>query len=499
MRIVTSQKMREIDKYCIENLRIPSIVLMENAALKVLKNLDMHRNNYFVIICGSGNNGGDGLALARHLWVLKKNVDIFLIGEEESLSEDCRVNYNILLNMGINIKFIRNIGDIDELRNTINRSEVIVDAIFGTGLSREIKDIYELVISIINISNKYVVAIDIPSGLNANTGEILGVAVKADKTVSFQFYKKGFLKYEAHNLTGEIIIEEIGIPEFVADKFEIRDYIIENEDIKKSMFRRDKYSHKGKFGRIAVIAGSKGFAGAAYIATQAAVRSGAGLVTLCCSEVIQQSISSKFIEAMTVSYKDKEKLNEVLKKSNVIAIGPGMGNGEGTFKIVTDTLKLTQCPLVIDADGINVLKDNLHLLKDKKEKVILTPHLGEMSRITNIPIEKIEKNRIEIAKQFAKEYGVILLLKGYNTIITNGETTIINTTGNSSMASGGMGDCLTGIIASFIGQGLDPFKAAYIAAYVHGACGDKLSEKMFCVNAQHVLEELPFLLKELQS
>jgi NAD(P)H-hydrate epimerase len=200
--------MREIDKFCIENLRIPSIVLMENAALKVLKNLDMHRNNYFVIICGSGNNGGDGLALARHLWVLKKNVDIFLIGEEESLSEDCRVNYNILLNMGINIKFIRNIGDIDELRNTINRSEVIVDAIFGTGLSREIKDIYELVISIINISNKYVVAIDIPSGLNANTGEILGVAVKADKTVSFQFYKKGFLKYEAHNLTGEIIMKK---------------------------------------------------------------------------------------------------------------------------------------------------------------------------------------------------------------------------------------------------------------------------------------------------
>lgn len=498
MRIVTSQKMREIDKYCIENLRIPSIVLMENAALKVLKNLDMHRNNYFVIICGSGNNGGDGLALARHLWVLKKNVDIFLIGEEESLSEDCRVNYNILLNMGINIKFIRNIGDVDELRNTINRSEVIVDAIFGTGLSREIKDIYELVISLINISNKYVVAIDIPSGLNANTGEILGAAVKADKTVSFQFYKKGFLKYEALNLTGEIIIEEIGIPEFVADKFEIRDYIIENEDIKKSMFRRDKYSHKGKFGRIAVIAGSKGFAGAAYIATQAAVRSGAGLVTLCCSEVIQQGISNKFIEAMTVSYKDKEKLNEVLKKSNVIAIGPGMGNSEGTFKIVTDTLKLTQCPLVIDADGINVLKDNLHLLKDKKEKVILTPHLGEMSRITNISIEKIEKNRIEIAKQFAKEYDVILLLKGYNTIITNGETTIINTTGNSSMASGGMGDCLTGIIASFIAQGLDPFKAAYMAAYVHGACGDKLSEKMFCVNAQHVLEELPFLIKELQ-
>ncbi|MCY6354565.1 NAD(P)H-hydrate dehydratase [Clostridium sp. ZS2-4] len=499
MRIVTSQEMRQIDKFCIENLKIPSIVLMENAALKVLKNLDIHRDNCFVVICGSGNNGGDGLALARHLWVLKKKVDIFLIGEEESLSQDSRVNYNVLLNMGVNVNFIKNIGDVDELRNAINRSEVIVDAIFGTGLSREVKDIYGIVISIINISSKYVVSIDIPSGLNANTGEILGAAVKADKTISFQFYKRGFLKYEAHNLTGEIILEEIGIPEFAADKFEIRDYIIQNEDIKNGMLRRDKYSHKGKFGRVAVIAGSRGFVGAAYITTQAAVRSGAGLVTLCCSEAVQQIISNKFTEAMTVSYKDKEKLNEILKKSNVIAIGPGMGNNEGTLKIVTDTLKLTECPLVIDADGINVLKDNLHLLKNKKEKVILTPHLGEMSRITNISIEKIEKNKIQIAKQFAKEYGVILLLKGYNTIITDGETTIVNTTGNSGMASGGMGDCLTGVIASFIGQGLDPFKATYMAAYVHGACGDKLSENMFCVNAQHVLEELPFVIKELQS
>ncbi|MCY6371284.1 NAD(P)H-hydrate dehydratase [Clostridium ganghwense] len=499
MRIVTSQKMREIDKFCIENLKIPSIVLMENAALKVLNNLDVHKNNYFVIICGSGNNGGDGLALARHLWILKKKVEIFLIGDESGLSGDCKVNYDILLSMDIKINHIKNIGDVDELRNATNRCEVIVDAIFGTGLSRKVKDMYEIVISLINVSNKYVISIDIPSGLNADTGNVLGVVVKADKTVSFQFYKKGFLNYDAHNSTGEIIIEKIGIPEFTADEFQIKDYLIQEDDVKKAMTYRNKYSHKGRFGRVSVIAGSKGFTGAAYITTQAVVRSGAGLVTLCCTEAVQQIMSNKFVEAMTVSFKEREKLNEILKKSNVIAIGPGMGNNEGTLKIVTDVLKFTQCPLVIDADGINVLKDKLHLLKDKKAEVVLTPHLGEMSRITGISIEKIEKNRIDIAKKFAKEYGVILLLKGYNTVITNGETVVVNSTGNSAMASGGMGDCLTGIIASFIGQGVKPFEAACISTYIHGYCGDKLSKKMFCVNAQHVLEEVPYAIKELQQ
>ncbi|MCY6957538.1 NAD(P)H-hydrate dehydratase [Clostridium brassicae] len=499
MRIVTSQIMREVDKFCIEKLNIPSIVLMENAALKILKNLDIEKNEYFIIICGNGNNGGDGLALARHLIILNKKVEVFLIGQDDRLSKDCKINYDILNSMGINIKLINDVNDLDPIRDAIGKSDVIVDAIFGTGLSREIRGIQKLIIHIMNNSNKFIVSVDIPSGLDGDTGEILGVSVKANRTVSFEFYKKGFLFNKADNVTGEIIIEKIGIPQSVADKLGVEDYITEMEQIRKCIPKRRIYDHKGSFGRVNIIAGSNGLTGAAYITTQAAVRSGSGLVTLCCMENIQHTMSIKLTEAMTVSYKDSKSLNDLLKKSDVIAIGPGMGNSEATFKTLSNVLDIAECPLVIDADGINVLNGKLSLLKNTKCKIVLTPHFGEMSRLTGKSIEEIKKNRIEISKKFAEEYGVVLLLKGYNTIITDGKRLLVNPTGNSAMASGGMGDCLTGIIASLIGQGLEPFQATYVGAYIHGYCGDKLSEKMFCVNANHVLENLPYYIKEIEN
>lgn len=499
MKIIKTETMRKIDKFCINNLKIPGIVLMENAALKVLKNLDLKNNDVFTIICGSGNNGGDGLALARHLFLSKKNVNVVLLGKEDKLSEECKINYDILMNMGITINKIDDVKDISKIKKALNSCSIIVDAIFGTGLSREVKDVYRSIISLINESRKYVVAIDVPSGLNGDNGQALGIAVKANKTITFQFYKRGFLEYESDEYTGNIIVEDIGIPESVANKFQVKDCILEKNEIKKYVPIRNEYAHKGDFGKVAIIAGSKGFTGAAYITIKAAVKSGAGLVTLCCREEIQKIMSNKLVEAMTVSYKEKERLNKTLKESDVIAIGPGMGNNEITLEIIKGILSTTKCPLVIDADGINVLKDKLSLLTNKKETVILTPHLGEMSRITGIPIENIKKNRLEIAKEFSKKYKVIVLLKGYNTIITDGDKVFVNPTGNSAMASGGMGDCLTGIIASFIGQGINPFKAACLGAYIHGYCGEKLSNKMFCVNANEVLKNLPYAIKSIQN
>lgn len=499
MKIVTAQRMREVDKFCIENLGIPSIVLMENAALKVLNNIETEKHNSFTVICGTGNNGGDGLALARHLFILGKDLSIFIIGKEDSLSKDCKANYEILLNMNLSINFIRSLEDVEKLRKAIKEKEVTVDALFGTGLSREIKGVHEEVIRAINDLSSYTVAVDIPSGLNSDSGEVLGCCVTANKTISFQFYKKGFLKYGAEKYTGEIIIENIGIPDFLEDKFSIDDFILDKNKVKKLIPMREKYLHKGDLGRVSIVAGSVGFTGAAFISTQSAVKSGAGLVTLCCPESIQDILSIKLVEAMTVSFKNKDKLNEVLGKSDVIAVGPGMGDNEGTFKIVTDIIRHTDCPIVIDADGINILKNNLDILREKNNKIVLTPHLGEMSRITGISIDKIEKNRIEIARLFSREYDVILLLKGYNTVITDGKTVVINTTGNSAMASGGMGDSLTGIIASFIAQGFEPFKAAYLGAYVHGYCGDRLSESKFSVTATDIIEIIPLAIKELQS
>ncbi|MBV7271586.1 NAD(P)H-hydrate dehydratase [Clostridiaceae bacterium UIB06] len=499
MRIATSEIMKKIDDYCINELDIPGIVLMENAALKVIKNLELERYNSFCIVCTKGNNGGDGFAVARHLQVLNKKIEVFLVGGKENMRKDCKINYNILKKMGVSINNVGNFEDINSLRDSIEKNDMTIDAVFGTGLSRNIEGIYDSVISIINENSKYIVSIDVPSGLDSNTGKVLGNCIRADKTVSFQLYKKGFLNYGTDKLTGKIIVEDIGIPETVINKFHNDEFIIDETMVRDMLQIRDKYSHKGDYGRVLVIAGSKGYTGAAYICTQGAIRSGAGLVTLCCSNEIRDILSSKFIEAMTISFDDENKLNEAVKRSNAIAIGPGMGNNELTLKMLNNIINNSSCPIIIDADGINVLKDRIDILKNKKSQVVITPHLGEMSKITGLSIDYIKQNRIEVSKQFAKENNIVVLLKGFNTIITDGEKTIINSTGNSSMASGGMGDCLTGMIASFVGQGYEPIKAAYIAAYIHGYSGEKLSKNMFCVNASHILDDIPFSIKQIQD
>lgn len=271
-----------------------------------------------------------------------------------------------------------------------------------------------------------------------------------------------------------------------------------DENIVKNLLKvRDNEAYKGDFGQVLVIAGSRGYSGAAFLATQAAVRSGAGLVTLCTPKELQDIMSIKLTEAMTITYEDTDKINNIVAKSDVIAIGPGMGNSRLTYNILSETILKSDCPLVIDADGLNVLQGNLDILQCKNNKIILTPHYGEMARLTGLSIEEIKEDKVKIAKDFARSNEVILLLKGYRTIVTDGDDVFINTTGNSAMASGGMGDTLTGMIASFIAQGYEPLEATYLAAYIHGYCGDKLAENMFCVNATHIIQELPFIIKDL--
>lgn len=499
MKIATNEVMREIDKYSIETLKIPGIVLMENAALKVIKNLDLKKCDSFTVVCGRGNNGGDGFAVARHLFAMGKKVDTFIVGSEIGMSNDCKINYEILKNMGASVNSINNVEDVAMLRDCIEKSHITIDAIFGTGLTRNVEGIYDQAISIINENSSYVLSVDVPSGFDSNTGKPLGNCIRAAKTVSFQCYKSGFLNYNTDKYTGEIVIEDIGIPSSIVDKFHKGEFIIDKEMIKKSIAVRDKYAYKGDYGRVLVIAGSRGYTGAAYIAAQGAVRSGAGLVTLCCHKDIQDILSSKLAEAMTISFGDGDRLKELLTISSAVAIGPGMGNNDVTFKLVEHVIKNALCPVVIDADGLNVLKDNTELLSRHRSPIIITPHVGEMARLTGLDIDYILENRIQVSKNFAKDHNIIVLLKGYNTIITDGKKVIINPTGNSSMASGGMGDCLTGIITGFLGQGYSPLMAATIATYVHGYCGEKLSKTMYCVSASHILNEIPYSIKELQN
>lgn len=497
MKITTVEIAKAMDSYAINQLKIPGIVLMENAALKIIKNIDLVNCHSFCIICTRGNNGGDGFAVARHLYNLNKKVKVFLVGKEDGMSEDCKVNYTILKNLWVDVYSLNSQQELNVLKTCIQKSDVLIDALFGTGVSREITGIQSSVISLINENSKYTISVDIPSGLNGNTGKVLGNCVKANKTVTFQLYKRGFLRYGSDEFTGQVVVEDIGIPQVAIDKFSNDEFVIDRNFIKNNLKERSKFSHKGDYGKVFIIAGSMGFTGAAYICTEAAIRSGAGLVTLGCYEDVRSVLSSKFIEGMTVDLDETESLEKSIQKSDAIAIGPGMGIKSNTLNLVEKVIKDFNKAVVIDADGINVLKGNLHILKDKKCSVILTPHLGEMSRITGLDIEYIKENRIEVAKEFAKENNVILLLKGYNTVVTDGNRVAVNSTGNSSMASGGMGDCLTGIIASFLAQKYAPFEATCAAAFVHGYCGEKLSQDMFCVNASHILSKLPFSIKEL--
>lgn len=498
MKINSLGQIKKIDSYCIENLKIPGIVLMENAALKVIKNIDAKENNIFTIVCGHGNNGGDGLAVSRHLYNMGKRVYVFVLGNVENMTEDCNTNYNILKNMGIKISHINNIEELENLRESIANSDITIDSIFGTGVSREVEGIYSDAISVINENSKYTISIDVPSGFYLEKGEIQKLCISANLTVCFQMYKREFLNYNIDKYTGKVVVEDIGIPEIAIDKFNNNEFMLDRDIIRENIHARDKYCYKGDYGRALIVAGSSGFTGAAYITTQGAVRAGAGLVTLCCSKDIQSIISSKIVEAMSITFEDRKKLYEQIEKANSIAIGPGMGNTQFTKELVEEILTRAVCPVVLDADGINILKDNMYLLSKCKSKIILTPHLGEMSRICGCSIEYLKENRLEVSKEFAKEHNVIILLKGYNSIITDGAKTYINPTGNSAMASGGMGDCLTGIIAAFLAQGYEPLMASAVSAYIHGYCGEKLSEKMFCVNASHVLEFLPYGIKELQ-
>lgn len=499
MKVADVDAMRSMDSYCINRLGIPGLILMENAALKVVKNICGDKFDSFSIVCSKGNNGGDGFAVARHLYNMGKEVNVFLIGNEDGMSGDCRTNYNIIRNIGIPICKVDSFEKIEILRKAVGNTDLCVDAIFGTGLSRDVEGVYYNVIDCINNYSRYIVSIDLPSGLDGNTGKVLGNCIKADKTVSFQALKKGFLKYDSRKFTGYISIEDIGIPEYVIEKLNIQDFVIDRGYIKSIIKKRDKYGHKGDFGRTLIIAGSRGFSGAAYISTQSAVRSGAGLVTLACREDIRDIMAAKLTEAMTMEIDNGKKLEVFVGKSDSVAIGPGMGDNEDTLNILEKTLSNSEKTVVVDADAINCASHNIGMIRNRKCKIVMTPHTGEMSRITGMSIDYIEENRLDTAKKFASKNNVILVLKGHDTIVTDGVKAAINSTGNSAMASGGMGDCLTGMIAGFSAQGYDAFEAACMAVYVHGMCGDRLSSNMFSVVASDVINEIPYVVKDIFS
>ena len=493
---------KKIDSFAINELKIPSIVLMENAAISFVKHIDGNEDN-FLIICGKGNNGGDGYAIARQLFSKGKNVKIFCISNE-NMSNDCMINYKICKNMGIKIFY-----EIEELDKLLLDCNVVIEGIFGTGLNSEIKGIYQEIIEKINTAsnNKAIYSIDIPSGINGDNGEIMGISVKADITISFVTYKKGFLNSKVKDYLGKVIIENIGLNETNINHL-VKEYYLTPNMVKSFHIKRNEDSHKGDFGKVLIFAGSSGFYGAGNIVAKSCVRTGAGLTTVI-TDKNNFSLNVFVPEAMSFPInfdninENFEKLENEISNCDVIAIGPGIGKSQQAFSIFEKLISIDKnnkgntIKLILDADALNLLAENRELFEKIRNRSVLTPHLVEFSRLTGFSSEVINKNKFEIAKEFSKKYGIILLLKGKNTIITNGEELFANSTGNSHMANGGMGDCLTGIICSLAGQKYDLMKSANIGAYLHGKIADELVRRQYIVNAADVIDNISIFMNEI--
>jgi hydroxyethylthiazole kinase-like uncharacterized protein yjeF len=491
LEIFSANQCKEMDRQTINNIGIPGSILMENAAIGIFREL-ADKGESFLILCGKGNNGGDALALCRHLILGGKKVKVYIVSKDENYTEDFKINFNILKNLidKREIFFIKSENDIeDNIINDLKNYDLVVDGIFGVGLNKDLTGMFKRVIECVNLYGKIIVSIDIPSGLDCDLGIERGIAVHADITYTFEVIKQGFLNYKAINCVGNVKILKIGIPEHIKKMNSGNFFILEKYEYKQLLYKRQVYGHKGSYGRALVIAGRMGFTGAAFITTECTVRAGAGLTTLICNKEVQIALSNRFIEAMTLTWDNN--VIEIIKNASAIAFGPGIGIGDREEQLLEQVINNSKCPVVIDADGITLIGENKSLLDNLKGRAIITPHPGEMARFLGITVEEVESDRTNITIAVAKKYGIVVLLKGYNTVISNGKDTYINSTGNSKMASGGMGDALTGIINAFLSQGVDLEQAALLGAYVHGNIADRLGKQAYIVNARDIINELP--------
>ena len=496
MYIMSRENCRKVDNYTIKEIGIPSIVLMENAANEVVLRIKDIGEKY-VIFCGEGNNGGDGLAIGRKLINLDKEVIFIIINERNRFTSDFEINLNILKNMDCNIIYINREEDISIINEVAKDEKIAIDCIFGVGLNRDISNLCSKIINFINMNFNMIISVDVPSGLNADTGELMGNSIRAKRTYSFEVMKMGFISYKALEYLGELEIINIGIPKEAKEINNEKIFILNKKDYKKLIKLRKVFGHKSNYGKISILAGSRGFTGAAKITTNACVKAGAGLTTLITEEYVQDVLSCTITEAMTINLQESYNVIKNLEEANVIAIGPGIQEIEIYIDLIRNIKNVNNKLFVVDAGALEGFSKDKEVMNKMRNKAVFTPHPGEMSRIINKPIGYVEENRIKVAREYAKANNIVVLLKGYNTVITNGDNTYINSKGNSKMSSGGMGDSLTGIIASLIGQGNSLIEGALLGAYIHGVSGEKAGENKYSVTASDIIENIPLVMENL--
>jgi ADP-dependent NAD(P)H-hydrate dehydratase / NAD(P)H-hydrate epimerase len=506
MKILSAAEMREVDRLTTERYGIPGIQLMENAATGVVeaaeRNFGALSNKRALIICGTGNNGGDGAAVARLLHHRGASVDVLLLGHVEDSHGDARTNFETALDIakssGSNFRFIE-VASAEQFwaEATASPHALFFDAIFGTGLKRPASGLHEEAIHLLNehTAEVPVISVDIPSGIASDSQELIGPSVKADLTVSFTAPKLANVFPPAADLCGELVIASIGSPDEIINSSGSRLNLIGREDVRRwlDVSRRGAHANKGDVGKVLIVAGSRGKTGAACLAGEAALRAGCGLVTIATPESSQPVVASRTIpECMTealdetkagsVDREASDRVLELAAERDVIAIGPGLGSTDKSTRAFMRAVAMKRKrPMVIDADGLNCLAPWAgNLLGSAEFPLILTPHPGEMSRLISRSIGKVLKSPIDVAASFAKDRRVILVLKGSPTVIASPDGEVyVNSTGNAGMATGGTGDVLTGIIASFVAQKIeDPLTATIAAVYLHGMAGDLSASKL---------------------
>ncbi len=505
MRLATAAEMRDLDNRAINELGIPGMVLMENAGRLTVEALVRHygdpRDKTIAIFIGPGNNGGDGLVMARHLHQRGCQVRAYFLVPPDKIKDDAAINLKIVSRLDITRKEVFTEDAVDRIN--LDNSLAVVDALFGTGLKREITGHFAKVIALINQCARPVVSIDIPSGLDSDRGQVLGCAVRADLTVTYGLAKVGQFCHPGTELCGHLEVVDIGIPPRLVNEAEIKATAL-SPDIGGYLPRRPPAGHKGTFGHVLGVAGSSGKTGAALLSIKAALRSGPGLVSLCVPKSLNCIFATSLPEAMTIILEETERniltvehskpIQEAAQDKKAVILGPGLGTHPKTIALVRELYRRLQLPMVVDADALNSLAMIQQMEKASGER-ILTPHPGEMARLTGKATREIQADRVNTARDFAVRHQVYIILKGAGSVIAGPDGRIaINRTGNPGLATGGSGDVLAGLVAGLLAQGLSPWQAACLGVYVHGLAADLLVARLGIESgflAGELADELP--------
>ncbi len=485
MKVVTAGEMKEIDRKAMKDFCIPGLVLMENAGMAVARKVEEMlkgiANPRVVVVSGKGNNGGDGCVAARQLKKSGIETTVLLLGRKRDVKGDARVNLSIVSKLLPVVEVSSQ--ELKKLKAELESCDLVVDAIVGTGANDRMKGLVASAITAVGECNKPVVCIDIPSGLDAGNGLPLGVCVRGTETVTLGLPKAGLLLYPGACFAGKLTVADIGLPDKLLEDKNLSLHLLQNKEIASILPQRPPDAHKGSMGRVLVLAGSCGYTGAAVLTSMGALRSGCGLVTLGVPRSLNTIFEIKLTEVITKPLLETEagtlgleaegEIIDMVKQADALAVGPGLARHPETQALVRKLMMTVEKPMVIDADALNILEGDISLLGRRQAPTVITPHPGEMSRLLGIPASKVQAKRVSLSRETAVKQGIVVVLKGARTVIAGSDGNVfINPTGNSGMASAGMGDVLTGIIASLVSQGIECLEAAKAGVFLHGLAGD---------------------------